>query len=107
MDFNKLVAGQVIQAEGWWWLTEYGTLTFCNHEVDMSVHGYIKLCRATCTGQMPDDFNAVQVQVDAVDGQIEHLKESYHQKLHELTEKRENLLALPAPAQTVNFDDYG
>lgn len=109
MNFNELVAGQVIEQTGWWWMTEYGFLTFVNGDTDMSGAGigYVKLCPATCSGQMPDDFNAVQVQVDAVDGQIEALREAYHQKLHKLTEKRENLLALPAPQQVMgNADDF-
>lgn len=103
MKFEELVAGQVLEQKGWWWMTEYGFLTFVNGDTDLSgvSGGYVKLCPATCIGQMPDDFNAVQVQVSAVDSQIEQLKEAYHQKLHELTEKRENLLALPAPSTFV------
>lgn len=105
MNFNELKAGQVIEQAGWWWLSDYNTLSFIIGESDMTSYGYAKLCPATAIGQMPDDFNPVKVQVDAVDGQIEALKEAYHQKLHELTEKRENLLALPAPDQMLKADD--
>lgn len=107
MNFEELVAGQVLEQKGWWWMTEYGFLTFVNGDTDLSgvSGGYVRLCPATCIGTMPEDFNAVQVQVEAVDSQIEALKESYHQKLYELTEKRENLLALPAPDQMMKADD--
>lgn len=105
MKFEDLKGGEEIREEGWWWLADYGSLTFVQGDIDISAHGYVKLCPAVCVGHMPENFNPTVAAVEAVDAAIEGLKESYHKNLAALQEKRENLLALPAPAQTNERSD--
>lgn len=53
--------------------------------------------------------NVLAQQVATIDAQIEETKEQYHQKLAELKEKKQNLLAIahdPAPPRPApNFED--
>lgn len=53
--------------------------------------------------------NVMAQKVACVDAQIEQTKEQYHQRIHELIEKKQNLLAIahvPTPTRPApNFDD--
>lgn len=97
---EDLRGGDVIHLDGWIWASEYGGYTHVNGNIDMSSHGYSRICPVKVVGVVPDGFNAIETKVAAIDAAVERLKEEYHQSLARLDDAKQKLLALPAPQTT-------
>ena len=57
---------------------------------------YIFVCDHTLTFDLPDNFDAITPQLNALDAKEKELKIQYHQALEHIKVQRNNLLAIEA-----------
>lgn len=87
---DKLKPGTEIVMEGFIAVSEYGHMTFVNHEIP----GYMVICPHTVKFTVPEDFNLIAKSVEALDKQADVLADEYHKQRAIIADKREQLLQL-------------
>lgn len=88
---KDLKPGQEISLSGIVQISTFGgTILLCSILLD----GYIKLGEYSFTHVIPDDFNSTLSAVDAIDQQIERMKDKHQAELHKLLDQKAQLLQI-------------